>query len=563
MKLQKFICYTLLFVGAIMFHSCGKRKSTNTQLLHIESLLPEHPDSASKMLEEFKSSRSMLPVEKAAWNLIYAYSCFLSDKTEENIQCAYKAVEYYNGTGLLREEGLANFLYGHALIESDRIDEGMRSLKKASSVLLNSNEYNLLGLSYYYMGYNYALDAVYDKALHFLRLASMYFEKADETINMAYAYRELANAFDLGRYPTDSALVYFEKSQKLLLSEKDTAGYYDVGFYRAITLLNRTNRFAESKNEILKAYRYYNNDSYYHNKLSYAYSRNGQADSALYYYRLSLTDTTNIYGKMAVYMAGAYAYMAAGDYKNAVEAFLKYDKNKTEVVNNAQKSQLYRIDKGFDMSEKEKENAALRVRQRNMVFQFGLLTIVVLILVLAFMMLNFKRKREQLQHYEEKLILLEGIERKRLVLLAKIQSRIDTVLKLNKMESKFRAGVTDVNMFVVEILSNSVLKDSEWLEYIEEIDMVCNHHISTLATEFPTLTNADKIVIALTSMKIDITDSCTVLGMNKNTMYRRRNTIKERLGLDKTVDFEVWILDRVAKSLAKDEQNTLIKKILG
>ena len=62
---------------------------------------------------------------------------------------------------------------------------------------------------------------------------------------------------------------------------------------------------------------------------------------------------------------------------------------------------------------------------------------------------------------------------------------------------------------------------------------------------------ADKIVIALTSMKIDITDSCSILGMNKNTMYRRRNTIKERLRLDKTVDFETWIHERVARSLAR------------
>lgn len=513
--------------------------------------MPDHPDSAFVWLDSLSQLKSLRPVDVAAHQLLTAYALFLSEDSAVRIEPALNALEYYKGSGLLREEGLSYFLYGHALLENGEIDQGLIYMKRSISSLVNTDEYNLLGLANYYIGYNYSLDAVYQKALSRLKLAVIYFRHAHERVNEAYAYREIANAFDLGRYPVDSALIYFDKAKSLLLQEKDTSGYYDVHFYRAITLLNRTKRFSEAKTDILEVYRYFNNDRYYHNKLSFAYARCGQADSAMYYYQLSKQDTVNIYSKMAVNMAGAYAFMASGDYKNAMDAFLKYDINKTKVFDEAQKNQLYRIDKGYDLSEKEKENSALRVRQRNMIMQFGLLTIVVLVLVISFLITLFRRKREQAKYREERIKLLASMERKRLVVHAKIQTRMEAALRLSRLDAKYRLGVSDPKSFLDEVLSYSVLRESEWMDYVDEIDMVCNNHISGLAAEFPALTNADKIVIALTSMKIDITDSCSILGMNKNTMYRRRNTIKERLKLDKTVDFEAWIHERVARSLAR------------
>lgn len=540
-----------LFFVMLSLGSCVKRKSTNESIVRIEKLLPDYPDSAFVWLDSLSRLKSLQPVDIAAHQLLTAYALFLSVDSAVKIEPALNALEYYKGSGLLREEGLSYFLYGHALLENGEIDQGVIHMKKSISSLVNTNEYNLLGLANYYIGYNYSLDAVYQKALSRLKLAVIYFKLAHEPVNEAYAYREIANAFDLGRYPVDSALHYFDRAKNLLLQEKDTSGYYDVNFYRAITLLNRTRRFSEAKTDIVKVYRYFNNDSYYHNKLSFAYARCGQADSAMYYYQLSKHDTVNVYSKMAVNMAGAYTFIASGDYKNAIDALLKYNVNRTDVFDEAQKNQLYRIDKGYDLSEKEKENSALRVRQQKMFMHFGLLAIVVLILIILFLITLFRRKREQARYREERIELLASMERKRLVVHAKIQTRMEAALRLSKLDAKYRLGVSDPKLFMDEILSYSVLRESEWLDYIDEIDMVCNNHISDLVAEFPALTNADKIVIALTSMKIDITDSCSILGMNKNTMYRRRNTIKERLRLDKTVDFETWIHERVARSLAR------------
>ena len=98
-----------------------------------------------------------------------------------------------------------------------------------------------------------------------------------------------------------------------------------------------------------------------------------------------------------------------------------------------------------------------------------------------------------------------------------------------------------------EMLDQFVLTEVEWQSYIDEVNLIFNNFIEKLSLDFPTITIADKIVIALITLQLDITSTCSILGINKNTMYRRRNTIKERLNLDKSVDLEEWLLEKVSQ----------------
>ena len=178
--------FTLLFV-LVFFVSCVNDKSDHKYILRIEKLLPGHSDSAFLLLDSLDESGNMNPVDRAAHQLLTAYALFLSNDSAVRVEPALNALECYKGTGLVYEEGLSNFLYGHALLETGEIDQGVLFLKKAISLLVNTNEYNLLGLANYYIGYNYSLDAIYVKALSRLKLAAIYFEHADDQVNRASA----------------------------------------------------------------------------------------------------------------------------------------------------------------------------------------------------------------------------------------------------------------------------------------------------------------------------------------------------------------------------------------
>ena len=87
-----------------------------------------------------------------------------------------------------------------------------------------------------------------------------------------------------------------------------------------------------------------------------------------------------------------------------------------------------------------------------------------------------------------------------------------------------------------------------------------NNSLERLSELYPAITQADKIVVSLILLQLNISDSCIVLGLTKNTMYRRRNTIKERLGLDKSMDLEIWLMSQMAQNQTEDEQIELMKK---
>ena len=50
------------------------------------------------------------------------------------------------------------------------------------------------------------------------------------------------------------------------------------------------------------------------------------------------------------------------------------------------------------------------------------------------------------------------------------------------------------------------------------------------------------MVIALICLKVCIYDSCSLLAMEKNTMYKRRKIIKKKLELDADTDLDKWIV---------------------
>lgn len=87
-----------------------------------------------------------------------------------------------------------------------------------------------------------------------------------------------------------------------------------------------------------------------------------------------------------------------------------------------------------------------------------------------------------------------------------------------------------------------------------------NNPLERLSELYPAITQANKIVTSLILLQLNISDSCIVLGLTKNTMYRCRNTIKERLGLDKSMDLEIWLMSQMAQNQTEEEHIELMKK---
>ncbi len=518
------------------------------------------PAEGMKLLRQFKHPEKLSKSDYASWCMVYDYGLYKMDSVITSDSLIRISINYFSKTTKYFYIGKCYYILGYYYEKNNQNEQAMESYKQAENLLLKVNANNLLGLVYFRIGYLYSLDELYEKSIPNFKKSRDYFHLAGNTKNEAYSMRDLASSYDNVNKNIDSVMYYYEQAEKLSFFTRDTANYYYITYEMAITLLNKTTEFERVKQLLLAGSRYEKSSNYY-NRLSLAYSKLQNPDSAMYFFQKALPDTFTVANKAAAYLSGAMAERAAGNYEKALNYYILYDKFREKVVTETKRYKLYRIDKRYSLVMKENENAKLKIANRNMVIFLGVLVLLVLLALIFMLIMSVKQRKEQTRHELDKQKLLSEIENKRILLLSKIQYKIDTSLRFHKLKGKYPIGSINYESFVDEMMKQTILNEEEWQSYIDEVNQIFNNHIDLLTTNFPAITLSDKIVIALISLQMDITDTCIVLGLSKNTMYRRRNTIKERMGLDKSVDLENWIHEQIAIILNEEKQIKLMNKI--
>lgn len=537
--------YCLLLTIGLLLISCNKEYTHNQLILQAESLMDSSPEKAEKLLKSIPQPTSLSKSDYAAWCLHYTQALYKLDTTILSDSLIRIPIHYYEGTSMYKYTGLSYYLLGYIYENKEQNEDAMQAFKQAEEILQKTDAYNLLGLVYYHIGYLYTLNEFFEQSLISFRKSRLYFHKSDNFKNEAYAFRELAYSTDYSKGNIDSVLYYFHQGQLLSLQSGDTANYHDISYSLATTLINNERELQKAKQYLLSAYRYDNNSAYYYNKLSLVYSKLNRQDSAMYFFQKALPDTLTLSGKVSTFFSGAYAEKAKGNSKKAFEYLALYDKYRNLVIEKNKRDELYKIDKRYSLIEKTKENDNLKISNRNKIIYISILLVVVLAILLEMAIVQNNRKKEHAESELEKQKLLSEIEQKRLLLINKLETRIISTLQFRNLKGKLSTGNATHDNFMDEMLKQSVLNESEWQSYIDEVNIIFNNQLETLSNQFTSITSSDKIVMALILLQLDITDSCTILGLTKNTMYRRRNTIKERLELDKSINLENWLLDYV------------------
>jgi len=546
----KKICYYLLF--SLVLVSCNKHYTNNKTMLAAESLLEIKPDSAQKLLLSIPRPKQLPQADYAAWCLLYTNSQYKLYQDIKSDSLIWIAVNYYNSSNLSKQSGTAYYLWGCILQQNKKFKEAMVAYKKAEKALKTTKEFNLKSLVEFEIGYLYKEDEAYEQSLIFFRKSLNGFTISMNKKYQAYAYREISDRYSQLNYPFDSIMHYSNKALKQANMAGDSINYYSI-IARQGELFIYTNH-TRSKEYLLKAYQHcalYR--SHYAALLSYDYAMLNQTDSAQYYMRLSLSDTQDTKYSVTKYLAMAYIAKNNGKYDKAFNhletAYLLRDSTLRQSI----ESQLHRIDKQYDLTQKEKENTNLKIDNQYMIIYISLLIIVILILSVSALLIRNRHRRKQSEHAIKEQHLRYKIEnkqkennQKRELLQAKLQNRIENTLRFNHL----KVGLLQqdkLDGFIEEIIRQTVISENEWQYYIDEINQLYDGKIVTLSESHKSLTPADLIVTALICLRKDITDCCSLLGMSLNAMYVRRKRLKKRLELATEIDLDKWIMDNIAQ----------------
>lgn len=548
MKNRSVLCSVLL--GIFLF-SCQSHDTKNKTILRAETLLVSRPDSASRLLASISHPEKLSGVDYAAWCLIYTQAELKLHKEFKSDSLIMVSANYYKNSNLPIQAGKAYYLSGYIKHKLQKNKEAKQAFKQAEFFLNKTGENKFKGLLDYYIAEICSEDELYSYSLQYYKKSLDYFKLSKELNFQAYDYRDISNMYFRLNYPFDSVMLYSNQALKLSKVLGDSINYYFILSQQGELLYNRN--YALSNKYIHQGYRFFpDRRPYYAAFLSYTYSMLNQPDSAKYYLHISLSGSSNNNTKVISYLAAALATKNKGNNDKAYYYLEKAYIFRDSVFEQSIRSELYRIDKQYDLSKKEAENATLKINTRNQVIVIGVLIIAVLIGLIVFLIVSNRYKKKQVEQkvvrqqleYDINLKKTENNQKKEL-LLSKLQYRIENTLHFNRLHTGLLQH-EKVDDFIKKISKEVIFSETDWKYYILETNHIFDSKISNLSGENTQLTQSDIIVITLICLKLDISDCCSLLNMTKNAMYHRRKIIKDRIGISKDIDLEEWITGYLA-----------------
>jgi len=544
---MKYIKFYLCALCCLCLSACEQHYTNNSIILKAEALLNSKPESAQKLLLTIVQPEKLSDADYAAWCLVYThtqYKLFQDIKSNHNI-C--KAINYYENSKLYKQSGTAYYLRGCIYQLNFNNKEALLDYKKADVLLNETNEEDLKGLVEYKIGYIYTQEGIFIQSINYYKKALTHFRYSKNIKYQTFTYREISNMYVQLHYPFDSIMYYSDLALKLSKEAGDSINYYSTLGLQGEILLYKNYR--RSKESLLKAYRFFpSNQLNYAPFISLTYSKLNKPDSARYYMNISLKDTLNKNTKLTTLIAGAYVALNSGLFQQSFKYLEKAYNLRDTIFQQNVRSELFRIDKQYDLAQKEKENTALKIANRNKIIWITLLIIGILFIVTIALIINNRHKIKQVEQSIEKQSMEYKIKikqsenyQKRELLVSKLQTRIENTLQFNRLKTKILQQ-EKLDVLIAEMTKQSTFAENELKNYIDEVNLLFNGIIISLKEKYTDLTQSDLIVIALICMKVDVSDCCNLLDMSKNTIYTRRKTIKKRIGLEKEIDLEDWLI---------------------
>lgn len=543
--MKNFRMFLFVTIG-LFLAACGTTYTDNANILEAERLLSKKPDSAYMLLNNINEPEKLPEADYAAWCLHYVHAQYKLYMDIQSDSLIMIAVDYYKESGLNKYSGISYYMLGCVSELLNNFDKAMWAYNMAEKELKNTDETDIKGLVCINMGYLYNQNENFNQANICFRNALNFFRQSGNQRYQTSAYLALSNMSLQLDHPFDTTMYYSNKALSLSEEINDKILYYSI-LSRQGELLNRTDKKTAIEN-LLAGFKHCSNLRKKNASfLAYLYSETNKMDSAAYFLKIAKEETGHKETHILNLLAEAAVLENKRDYKEAYLTMERAYMMQDTVFRDKLQQQLYRTDKQFDLSEKEKENAELKIARRNVIIAIAFLIILLLVILLILLRMGIKHRkvqaeatlRQQRTEYELKENILEN-RKKRDLLLSKLQQRMEMTIRFNKLQKSFREPQKQTE-FMELLTSQFVLDKSEWENYTGEANNIFDNKIYALQQKFTELTASDMIVIVLICMGLDISDTCILLNTSKETMYIRRKRIKKRLNIDANEDLEMWI----------------------
>ncbi len=572
-KTTRFICYNPVWLLLGVFFCCNctnnDYKTYHPQLIEAEHILwNQKGDSCLHFLANI-DTMSMSTFDKNVW-LLYQEHAYIRSRTYKNrppTLVADKLISYFKGHHAVSYTGHAYYIRGaEYYLISDAPDSAMFCFKNAEYYTLQSPKPSayLLGTLYSQMGLTFRTHGNQQEIYEHCKKAIPYQLQTFRYINAAATYNRMASVYPdtlqkdniLALY--DSAIYYNQLGGK-------TVEYYIYQYNKAVCANNSEQMYNFGK---------YIVDSL-HNKITAItlvehYIRKQQADSARYYLDIFAADTlstnnNNRWSKEKYHWGEASCLLLEGNTEEAAEKFRKlyYDVSNNSKTTNDKRTDL--ISRKYDVEKAQREQLELEVEKQRLWLSLLLTIGGIALLVLLFFVYREYTRIKHAQLAARNTIQAQRIEAlnqeltiKRDSLKKNLLQRIELTrqLHLQQMKTGKQEKTEELPIWAQEFIKSQLLINEEISQTLyQEFNTLYYNMLNELHADYPRLTHKDLLMCILITLQLPISDVCMLFGVPKQTVWNRRNLIKERIGLSHKDNVQAWLHDYALQLAMQEEHN--------
>lgn len=443
---------------------------------------------------------------------------------------------YFQEKGLWALAGEARYIQGTELMHLKKYDVSVYRLKEAQYLLQKDDRDSfLLGMTHYRIGSVLDLEGLYHPAFSEYSDALQKIKPYGNNFYISNLYRDLARTYRVNDMTEsvnrqremwlDSALLYCDPT-------KDSLTYWDIRYYQEQLLADGDSRaLFDIATHGLYDYHY----TQAANRITAYYLNQDMPDSAAYYLQLYTADSANTYWDNDRFheLHAQYMFILGNPTDAYLEMARLYNRFSQRVTNESS-ARTYQTIRQYDQQVEKEEKQELQIYNQRLIITVIGISIILLITASFLTILTLYHRKSKA---EQDLQIKDTTER----LKQQLKERLYVVRHLNTLLLHKKMN-TDTYQLLQQINSEitSPLQEQEKI-WLDSFNASTNNLLQRLKQQFPELTNADCRLIMYIYLGFSNLDICMITNITKETIWRRRNRIKQHLGLSDSDNLDDWL----------------------
>lgn len=525
-----------IFIGCVLW-ACNDSRQADL-LLRAERMLEVSPDSSLMLLKEIDPGQ-LDRVRRAAYALLYTEAI---DKNGEEIisdSLLNVALEYYGKKGNSVALAKCYYYLGCYHWELEEWDKAVDSYVNAESIALDFSAYNLLGLIYGRLGRLYTQQLNIEKALEMYDHSISCNDKAGNQKNKAWALGSKGRTF-LYTQQYDSVIYYLKLAEGLYREQQDTSALNVCLNLQGFLWLKLGNIEQAKKtidlNEITSGQ---------YALLSDICLAEEKSDSAEYYLSQALASVNDKRQKIGFYQRLARIAQTTGEKEKAVDYLLRRCAVTDSVYQGFVENSVekWRTHSRYERAQKEAVSARLKAVSSQRLL--GIVSVVFLIVISVYQFLH-SRKRKKLYEYRFLIQQLQISEANLKNLLERqLEEKIVQLRIFFERRVEILKNLIELSLFDVKKLRKKLpdieLSVEDWQLLKEGLDVSMNGIVNCIENDCPNLTEDDRRYCYLYYAGFSAQEIAVLLNVHQDTIYKKRNRIRQRLHLEENVSLEDFL----------------------